>query len=130
MSIGTFSAYRTIVVEACWVCGTAFGMDATQRKLIIEHGKTFYCPNGDRLRYGKSEVETLRESLEQAQRQAIIARDAAKTAEKVAKRERTRRKNVERRVVSGVCAFCERHFTNLERHVATKHPEEKDAASR
>jgi len=32
---------------------------------------------------------------------------------------------VRNRIRAGICPFCTRHFTDLERHVASKHPEGK-----
>lgn len=124
MSAISVSFTRNIVVEECWVCGTPFGMAVTLRDKFDENGTTFFCPRGDRLRYGEGEVARLQREVQKAQQAAIDAREEAKNAVITAKREVTRRQNIQKRIRAGVCPECHRHFENVERHMNTKHPKE------
>lgn len=97
--------------------------------------KSFYCPNGHSMSYGKSEADRLKEQLHKAEQARLAAeKDAAR--EKGWRREAYEEKaHVERRlaaqrgvttrlrnrVANGVCPCCNRTFINLQRHMATKH---------
>jgi hypothetical protein len=65
----------------------------------------------------------VRKELErvQVEKQQALNREVALTAQ--LDKERKAKKRLERRVEKGVCPFpgCKRHFTNLQRHVATEH---------
>lgn len=115
----------------CAECLVVFAVPDRLIRERREDGKEFYCPNGHRLVFGPTQADRLRTEL------AAAKRDVAwfKTAEA---NERTQRHAAERsaaaykgqttrlrkRAIAGVCAFCHRHFVNVERHVSTKHPTE------
>ncbi len=124
---------HTLVTESCFVCGVIFGLPKDlQSKLLEERrGKNFYCPNGHAQVYiGKSKEQELREQLEQANSRLAarqVQLDASRAKRKTLERSncaiQAHAKRVKTRVAAGVCpAGCKRHFTNLERHIATKHP--------
>jgi hypothetical protein len=92
---------------------------------------TWYCPNGHAQSFlkGESEEAKLRRERDQLA-QRIAEKDDAIEAERqrrvlaerrvaAAKGQVTKLKN---RASKGVCPCCNRHFANLERHMATKHP--------
>lgn len=91
---------------------------------------SWYCPNGHSVIYkGASEEDKLRERLErERQRAARLAaeRDQIKASERAqraaATRARNQRDKERKRVGNGVCPCCNRTFTNLQRHMASKHP--------
>ena len=62
------SMETSLVCETCWVCGITWAMPWGWARKRSEQGKGFYCPNGDKLRYGQSEIEKLKERLESEQR--------------------------------------------------------------
>lgn len=118
-------------VMDCANCGVVFAipdrLDAERRG----SGGDIWCPNGHSLTFGKSALDKAREAARQLERD----RDWFKEAEK---REREQRQAAERsaaaykgqttklrkRAITGTCAFCHRHFANVERHVSTQHPSE------
>lgn len=104
----------------CSECGIRYMVPAEWReRRAADHG-TFHCPNGHgQYIPAKSDAELLREQLE-ATRKDLGARlseanERANKAEAEAKRSR-------QRVGGGVCPCCQRSFTALRRHMATKHP--------
>lgn len=89
--------------------------------------KPFFCPNGHSQHFiGETEAERLAKLLDlerqesQRQRERVAARDRSLSA---VKGQITKIKN---RVGNGVCPCCNRSFTNLRRHMSTKHPAYKD----
>lgn len=121
----------TLYVSNCANCGILFGIPEDYETKRREDHASFYCPNGHSLSFARGETkEQMRKRLE---REAANARqDAEWYRERLGETERSR--NALRGVVTrqrnrahaGACPFgCRRHFANLERHVATRHPGEK-----
>lgn len=116
--------------ETCCSCGIAFAVDAQVRAKWRTDGSSFYCPNGHRQHYTETDIQRLKKQLERAERDKQWAQDNAK-AERAA-RESTERRligqkaaktRLRNRIKNGVCPCCTRTFMNLQRHIATKHPE-------
>lgn len=120
---------RTYVEITCPVCRYVFCIDSdTDATLRLSHNN-FWCPicKGQMNYSGPSKMErelaSLKENLKWAQERADRAmNDAAyyKRQRDAQKGQVTRLKN---RAAAGMCPCCNRHFTNLERHMGTKHPE-------
>lgn len=96
-------------VVTCCQCGTPFGIESRMHQFLKEYKGEFYCPNGHKQWYGVGEVEELKKELTRA----VHERSQAKAA-------LTRLSN---RIAFGVCPCCHRHFTNLQRHMASQHPD-------
>lgn len=116
----------------CGHCSIVWGMPAPFVEARRHDHASFRCPNGHVWSYsGDNAEEKLRKQLAEATRQRELARDRA-ASERAARDQAeaslratkghvTRLKN---RAAAGVCpAGCKRHFTDLERHMASKHPE-------
>jgi hypothetical protein len=121
----------SLVVQDCASCGVLFAIsddfDAHRR----EDGKGFFCPNGHSLIYSPSEAERLRRQLKDAKRDAEwfrvaeqAEREQRQAAERSASAFKGQATRLRNRAVTGTCAFCRRHFANVERHVAAQHPGE------
>jgi hypothetical protein len=96
-----------------------------------KNGQPLWCPVcGTAQSWSKTEADILREKL---RAQEAITRDEKENARRARqdaeyfqksrnayKGQVTRLKN---RAAAGVCPCCNRHFTALERHMKTKHPE-------
>lgn len=133
----TIKVEQKLVTETCCACGIIFAItEDFQSRRYADHG-LFYCPSGHGQNYqGKTEAEKLRESLEAERRQRQWAEqnvayqaDRRREAEERAEHERRRANGykghaakITKRAKAGVCPCCNRHFTALERHMATKHP--------
>lgn len=116
-----------LVECTCCKCGTRFAMSEDTHRIAIARREkfTFYCPHGHDQHFvtGKTELEKVREERDRL-RQLVAARDDEVEHQKrrvsAAHGQVTRLKN---RARAGVCPCCTRTFTNLQRHMATKHPE-------
>ena len=105
----------------CIDCGVVFAMPDDLEQRRRQDGKTFYCPNGHTMVYGRGELERLRAEKEALQReldltyavQRRLTDDLLDKAKEV--------KQLRQRVRAGLCSDCRRHFANLERHMKTKH---------
>lgn len=93
-------------------------------------GANFYCPNGhvnawsncenDRIRRERDLLKQNEARLEDEIR--LKDRRIAEEAEKAAKLKREAAR-LKKRTAAGLCSCCNRTFTNMRRHMATKHPE-------
>lgn len=104
--------YSLNTVE-CAGCGIVFGVPADFERRRREDHRAFYCPHGHNNHF-PHETET-----EKAERKAAMLADQVRM-------EREQRERLERqlkRVQKGVCPKCNRCFTNVKRHMQTKHKE-------
>ena len=118
-----------IVHMVCGQCGTHFGMDRSQYDLCQKRNEHFYCTRGHRRIFIETELDKLRaEKLRLESRLDYVKgeREAARKEVVAQKGRATRFKNdrdrIKLRIANGVCPCCNRHFVNVERHMATKHP--------
>lgn len=117
----------------CGECGVVWAMPEKFIELRREDGATWYCPNGHHWVYsGETEEKKLRRELEATKDRlahARAARDQANAETQEARHSLRTTKGVvtklKKRVSAGVCPApgCQRHFQDLERHIASKHPE-------
>lgn len=124
----------TLRGQTCVNCGVLFGTEVGYDNQRREDHKSFYCPSGHAQSYiGKTEAQIAREERDAArslaQREAVRRRAAENQAE-VERRSAAAYKGhvtrIRNRIANGVCpAGCNRHFENVERHIATQHPDFK-----
>ena len=131
---------RTIT---CCRCKVQFGMTEEFYGIAQQRGETFtwYCPNGhaqifsareseeDKLR---RERDRLKQSIAEWMDAESEQRERAQLAERRAAAARGQVTKLKNRASKGICPCCNRTFTNLQRHMATKHPtfiSEPDEAS-
>lgn len=102
---------RSLYLTICSACGVEFALPLSLRNERKQSGGNFFCPNGHSLVYSETMAKVLAVARKDRD-EAIAARDKAEAA----------LKQLTARQQRGVCTFCRRHFTNVERHMATKHP--------
>lgn len=107
----------------CSVCGIDFGLP---RPYYLECGrwgdkKPFYCPNNHRLTYGDSEIEIAQREAARLKQQLAERDDTIHAERERAARAERETLRVKKRINAGVCTCCNRTFTNLARHMKTKH---------
>jgi hypothetical protein len=123
----TLNQLLTFEVVECYSCATSFALTEQFIRNRCDDHKGFYCPNGHLQSFqGKSEAERLRDQLAQRERSLEFARQRQRDLERsrsAFQAVATRRANELKRVKSGVCPCCNRSFTALGRHMATKHPD-------
>jgi len=114
----------------CWVCGMPFAITEGFQYAAERKHLTFHCPNGCRLSFGESEADKLKKQL--ARERAKHDQTKARAEENWAAYEAEQRSKaavsghltrVKKRVQNGVCPCCNRHFKDVQRHMASKHPE-------
>lgn len=114
------------LIECC-KCGVGFWVTAQFDQQRLKDKQSFYCPNGHGQSYTESEADRLRRQLEQTKRELTEAESARQFAEIRLANEQARAKKdmkrVMRRANSGTCQHCHRTFSNVARHMETKHPE-------
>jgi hypothetical protein len=124
-----------LVEATCFKCGVVFAMPRGLWNTCRRDKQTFFCPNGHGQAYVKSEAEELRAKLLKQEQATAAARADAERERRWRQEEAEERAHVERRlaaqrgvttrlknrVSNGVCPCCNRTFTNLQRHMATKH---------
>lgn len=121
--------------ETCCECGILFAMDLGFVNRRKEDHKTFYCPSGHGQRYtGENEAEKLRRQVDRMTQERARYEDEARrlrdnyaAAEKRAVLADKATKRLKARVHNGVCPDCNRSFTDLKRHMVSKHKPKCDA---
>ena len=118
-----------LVVVTCW-CGMAHGIPKGLREYQMrcfnsgEKIPDVFCPLGHSHQpAGESAVDAERRRRERVEASLTHAKDqlaAEKNAHISTKGQLTKAR---KRIGNGVCPCCNRHFTNVERHMATQHPE-------
>jgi hypothetical protein len=128
---GVMDITVSLTAMDCPNCSVVF---AAPDRFITERrqdGKSFYCPNGHPMSYNERELDKVKARLKDAERDVVWYKEAEKrereqrqSAERSAAAYKGQTTKLRKRAITGTCAFCHRHFTNVERHVATKHPGE------
>lgn len=111
-------------------CGVLFAMPAAMLKARRNNGANFYCPNGHQLSFHETKADRLQAKLENAEHQRDVARRQRDMAEQEAKENERRRAaqkgattRAKKRHAAGVCPCCQRTFQNVQRHMASQHPD-------
>ncbi|SRR5258708_4936831 len=111
-------------IDTCCVCGIIFGAPAWYMQKRRNDGGDYYCPNGHPLVFTEPRVKVLERELANLRANLNESQFALHREETKRKKVQAEQKRERRRISHGVCLCCHRHFTNLERHMATKHPEQ------
>jgi hypothetical protein len=136
----TFQTNVQLVTEECCNCGMVFGVPSNIIERRRQDHQRFYCPAGHGQSYtSESEAEQLKRQLREAE-----ARHERQIAQERARRERAEgdamdlansnralkgvATKLKKRASAGVCAFCNRTFQNVARHMTSKHAHEHDSA--
>jgi len=124
MEIVTTELSISLKTIECCECSITFAVTSFFYDNRKNSHKEFYCPNGHAQYFaGKSDVEKLREKLADEQRklsQAQFEIIATKQRTEAVEREKARLQN---RIKNGACPCCHRQFSQLSRHMKSKHPE-------
>lgn len=114
----------------CCRCGEVFGLDQATEAALRRSTQSFHCPWGhsqhfplgpsteDKLRQERDRLKQQTARLEDEARAEREWRQLAQNQARAFKGQVTRLKN---RAAAGVCPCCNRTFTDLQRHMASKH---------
>ena len=116
----------TLNTISCADCGVVFAMPSEYEASRRRDQKTFYCPSGHGQSYSESEATRLARKL--AAKETELRAEKCESLRQKQMRESVEAENARvnrklKRVQSGVCPCCNRTFQDLQRHMATKHPE-------
>jgi len=120
-----FSEIITLEKFECIKCGIPFAMPESLAAALRREAGSFHCPNGHSQGWHESEEDRLRKKLVAANCEALKERNARLEAEQKLAEEVKDKARLARRVRSGVCPCCNRTFSNLARHMKTKHQEKQ-----
>lgn len=132
----TMTYTGTLVIEECYKCHIVFAMPRDFQQQCSGQGATFHCPLGHAQVYATSELQRLKEKLAREERwrkdadtRARAARDQADAAERSRAAYKGQLTRARKRIGNGVCPSCNRHFANVERHMAGQHPDYADSTA-
>lgn len=113
-----------LVTEECCACGILFAMPQQVNERLRTKGGAFYCPNGHSQFYTEPDIEVLKRKLRATENRASNLEYQLNGALDDLATKKKEIRTIKRRVHTGTCIHCHRHFENLERHMKTKHPGE------
>ena len=123
-----------IVWLECGECGAPIALTQTHYNMAKEGRRNWYCPNGHCRIFVETEATKLKKQLDKekkrrewAEAQRDRAREHAEHETRRASAYKGHLTRTKKRVGNGVCPCCNRTFTNLGRHMQSKHPEYADA---
>lgn len=100
----------------CCNCGVVFGITDNLYTKRLSDGKNFYCSNGHSQAFQNSGEDMMRRERDRAiQEKARLEEELAKASKEM--------ERVTKRTMHGICPCCNRTFSNVARHMKTKHPE-------
>jgi hypothetical protein len=117
----------------CSTCAVVYFFPEKWCDQAQKEGKSWQCPNGHGQWFGEAEIDRIRRERDLAKQRlaqkddAIAEQRAAKeAAERSAAAYRGQITKIKKRAGKGTCPCCNRHFTNLQRHMETQHPKFAD----
>lgn len=127
MSTYTIDATTTLTTMVCGKCGITFAMpDELREACLRDHSKSWYCPNGhSRVFVGQTTAEKAQERANALARQLASREDDLRCERLSHRATKGQLTKVRKRAAHGVCPVpsCQRSFANVERHVASQHPD-------
>lgn len=114
VSIGLF-------VTDCPTCGVVYAMSEDYEDRRRADGKSWYCPNGDRVHFTKGMSDA--DKLAAAQARNTHLEDQLYAAAVEAEHMRGLVIRDRARFAAGVCPCCRRSFDNVRRHMSDQHPD-------
>lgn len=117
-------------ILTCANCGMPFGIEADLYRRLTENGGPFFCPRGHSQRFSETEVQRLKQEIENRNRRIDgLHSTITDKNEKINRLNYSNRAlksaktKILNRVKNGVCPCCNRTFKNLQEHFKTVHPE-------
>lgn len=114
---------QQLQTETCFRCGIVFAVPAYFRKMRLDDKQSFWCPNGHSQAYVQSEADRLREQLQRSSESLVWQKGRVSSLEKSLIAQKGQMTKLKNRIARGVCPCCKRSFSDLHRHMQTKHPD-------
>jgi ssDNA-binding Zn-finger/Zn-ribbon topoisomerase 1 len=128
MSMDTIIRQQVLVAVTCPQCGCLFAFPEHMQEELRKTHADFYCPSGHKQGwYGPNAIERERDKAQkEAERlRRWLADEEQRLASERKAHSATKGKltKTRKRIAGGVCPCCHRSFTNLGRHMTSKHPD-------
>jgi hypothetical protein len=123
MSTLVLTTTTKFAVITCYKCAVPFCMTEEMDTERRRSHDNFWCPNGHSQSYiHESKEETLRKKLEATELALQATKSQYNNLECTLIDTGRKLERVKKRLKGGKCPCCNRNFTALARHIATKHP--------
>lgn len=117
---GDDQVFETAICNECSInFGVPHGFTDNRRA----DKRSFSCPNGHGMSYQESEADKLRRERDRLQQQIAQKDDEIAETQRALVAQKAQVTRLKNRAKAGLCSCCNRHFVNLERHMASKHAE-------
>lgn len=119
----TLKGQRHVVWE-CRTCGVISTCPEPVWDQQQAEGGYHHCSNGHQWGWNKEscEREQLRRERDRLKQQAARLEEEASLSRVRAERAEEANRKLKKRAAAGVCPCCNRTFTNMQRHMKSKHP--------
>lgn len=118
------SSYDQYEFRCCPKCGIEYAAPKTfMEECKKDPSIIFHCPNGHPRHFSESEADRLRRERDSLKQQTARLEDEARQERKRAEKAEAATKRLKKRAAAGNCPCCKRSFSNMARHMQTKHPE-------
>ena len=129
MPMDVYVGTETLVEKQCGNCGIWFAVPDWFERECKELGprKSWTCPNGHGRHYSEGKAE--KREIERLRAENVHLRDQKEAVERSLSAQKGQVTKLKKRIGNGVCPCCNRHFKNVERHMASQHPDYTEAVS-
>lgn len=111
---------------SCGECGIKFFVPSNwveDRRDKGNYGRRFHCPNGHVRVWSESTLDVVTRERDRLKQANARLEDELRDGVARADREAKKAARVKRRAEAALCPCCNRHFSQLERHMKSKHPD-------
>lgn len=111
----------------CGSCGVWHAIPRTRYEAAEKEGGFWFCPNGHErgFREGTQKRDADKKRMEWAEQEIKLLNEQIKAHKQDVTTLKGKLTKERKRIKGGVCPCCNRHFTELEMHMANKHPDFK-----
>lgn len=117
---------RHKVIE-CGSCGVIHTVPEAMHNSAARGGGYWHCPNGHSRGWkdgtDKTDLENMRRERDRLAQRVAERDDEIEHQKKQVAAQKGVNTKLKKRVGNGVCPCCNRHFSNLHRHMHSKHPD-------
>lgn len=116
---------KTVTSVECCQCGHLIFMTSDFEERRRRDHRSWFCTNCGASQSWKqeSDIEKAKRELKAAQQREETLRQQRLNLEIALEKEQKSKARLKKRAANGVCPCCTRTFTNLRRHMTTKHPD-------
>jgi len=114
-----------LAVHTCPSCYVLYAVPKVMTERKERDGGDWYCPNGHAVKYSEPESTKLRRERDLLRQQLAEKDDEIRNIRNQRNAETAKLANLQKRSAAGTCQCCHRTFSQLARHMKTKHPEFK-----